>query len=210
MIWLPMFLLNCIVMILSYVLNPVVVLFADEDGELPDWCKWFQTWDDSCDVRFFVLENMPKFLQYDFDAKYVETKGTTPELKAVGRERWFTKLKDGATFTTKEKIQRYFCRVGWLMRNCGYGFAFWMFGKTVTGKDLVTVKNMPVAADGTYMKINYNPNENIFMRTFKIHGYQHLFGPVYMDIFIGWKTDDESETPVRAMIANRIVPRFKF
>jgi len=43
---------NFIVSILGRLLNPVVVLFANDDGWLPKWLWWFQTPDNSLDGDF--------------------------------------------------------------------------------------------------------------------------------------------------------------
>lgn len=45
MLYLPLFILATIA---TYILAPVLVLFA-KDGWLPNWCWWFQTWDNSLD-----------------------------------------------------------------------------------------------------------------------------------------------------------------
>ena len=140
MIWVLYAPLNFVVMVLCYLLNWFVCLFCNEEGELPRAFKLFQTWDDSCNPRFFIVEDhIPSWLKYDYDKHYKEYWGTTPELAEVGRDRCFARVIDG-NFTLKERLQRYICRVLWLTRNCGYGFAFWFFGKKVDGKDMVYVK----------------------------------------------------------------------
>lgn len=125
--------LNILLMLFCYITNPIVVLFADETGELHSFLRYWQTWDDSLDPAFFVKKKVPKFLRYDYDRHYQEYWGTTRDLAKLGRDRCFVKLLD-KHFTVKERIQRYFCRVLWLTRNCGYGFAFYTFGRKVVGK----------------------------------------------------------------------------
>ena len=49
MVFIP---LSIFVTILSYVLAPLVVLFANRDGWLPNWLWWFQTPDNSLDGDF--------------------------------------------------------------------------------------------------------------------------------------------------------------
>jgi hypothetical protein len=188
-------------MIICYLTNPIVCLFATELGELEGFLNYWATWDDSLDPAFFVKTRVPSFLRYDWDKHYEEFEDTTPELDHVGRKRWFTKFKEGGhIFTTKERIQRYFCRVLWLTRNCGYGFAFWMFGKEVLSSNMVWVKNEKDVRYG------YDISENILTRAWMYKAHIHLFWRIYFDAFLGWKINDEPSTkPCQAMIANRVV-----
>ena len=55
MIWLLYAPLNFIIMIIGYILNPIICLFCNEEGELPEIFSLFQTWDDSCNPRFFIM-----------------------------------------------------------------------------------------------------------------------------------------------------------
>ena len=64
LIFLPLQILS---MILCYLTNWIVVLFADEDGELKGLWHLWQTWDDSVDNKYFVLNQIPKIFRYDFD-----------------------------------------------------------------------------------------------------------------------------------------------
>ena len=41
--------LQLLIMIICYITNPIVVLFADKDGELHGFLRKWQTFDDSCD-----------------------------------------------------------------------------------------------------------------------------------------------------------------
>lgn len=59
-----------ICMAICYLTNPLVVLFADKDGELPAFLKLWQTWDSALDNRQYVLYDCPKWLSYDFDEYY--------------------------------------------------------------------------------------------------------------------------------------------
>lgn len=45
-------LINIAINIVCLFLNPIVVLFADDAGNLPSWLKWFQTFDDDLDAGF--------------------------------------------------------------------------------------------------------------------------------------------------------------
>lgn len=41
--------LQLLIMIICYITNPVIVMFADKDGELHSFLRRWQTFDDSCD-----------------------------------------------------------------------------------------------------------------------------------------------------------------
>ena len=51
--------------------NWLVVLFADEQGELPGLLRMWQTWDDTLDNRTDV-GRMPACLRYDWDDHYIQ------------------------------------------------------------------------------------------------------------------------------------------
>lgn len=202
MIWLPYFVLSFVFMILCYLTNWLAVLFCDDDGELHGFWMYYQTWDNSCNPSDVVYnKQLPSFLLYDFDKHYKEYKGTTPELQAVNRERWFTKCIDN-DFTLVERIQRYICRVYWLTRNCSYGFSFWLLGKDVVGTDLTVV-------DDEYdFKFMYDENESIWTRSWSRKNCREIFKifgkSIHWNNFFGWKLDPESNVKTRYMIANRI------
>ena len=185
--------------IVCYLTNWFVLLFADEVGELHGIFRYWQTWDDSCGVRWFVKETVPNFLRYDFDLKYISLREITPELARVGRSKGCVQLRDGASFSLKERIQRYFCRLLWLTRNCGYGFSFWLFGVDMSGFDINVIRKEEglTLARGIY-------DAGIFIyhdtrKMFSVFGYD-----IYRNFFLGWKLDIEAFNPVRSMIANRI------
>ncbi len=193
---------SCIVSIFCYVTNPIVILFCDENGELPGFLSLWQTWDDSCDSEYYMTECVPGFLNYGFYSKYYpQTKVATPELALVGRERWVTQIRPNAVFSVKERIQRYFCRLLWLTRNCGYGFNFWCFGATVDGNSMnyrVNESGREIGDNGKY---------------FIIHSDAPIisFGKVTIcwKVFLGWKISSEPG-PHRSMLANRFLIRFSF
>jgi len=197
--------LNLVVMLLCYITNPIVCLFADEEGELHGILKYWQTWDDSCDSMFFVKERAPKYIKYDYDSKYIQVIGTDSELSKTGNSRCYSKLKDGATFTFKEKVQRYLCRVLWLTRNNAYGFSFYMFGVNVKGCDLEIKKNIR-EGDNEY-RFAYDKTKSIFARPWVLYYNWKINDKFYWNIFLGWKisTSNPTDTSLKkAMIANRI------
>ena len=196
MIWLLYAPLNFIIMIIGYILNPIICLFCNEEGELPEIFSLFQTWDDSCNPRFFIMEgHIPNWLKYDYDKHYEEYWDTTPALAEVGRNRCFARVIDG-NFTIKERIQRYICRVLWLTRNCAYGFAFWGFGRKVDGKNMVYIR------DEEKLRFSYDKSRNILTRPWSYQDERHLFGNVYLNIYIGWKISKD-DTVRQCMIASR-------
>ena len=188
--------------ILCYLTNWIVVFFADDEGELPSWLRYWQTWDDSLDSYYYMVEGecVPSFLDYGYLDKYNPVYTSTAELEQYGKKRWFSYLKPGATFSTKEKIQRYFCRLHWLMRNNAYGFSFWLLGADIT-EQVFNVKtytiDTTIADNGKYFI--YKKDGTIFsLGSFSIK----------WKTFLGWKIDIHSKTRQMAMIAFRplIVP----
>jgi hypothetical protein len=209
MIYFPLVILNIIVSIICYITNPIVVLFADNVGELHGFLRYWQTWDDSLDVEFMVKEKVPSIFRYDFDSKYISSRESTTELAEVGRDKGCVILKSGAIFSTKEKIQRYFCRLLWLCRNNAYGFSFYIFGRKVKGSDIVMKKNI-----NTYKEkfiFGYDKSKYIWNCPWILIIDKLFLSNIGITIFLGWKLDfyDTSDKKKMAMIANRIVPLIK-
>lgn len=202
MIWLLYFIASFVIMVICYLTNPIVCLFSDEEGELHGFLNYWQTWDDSLNPRFFVMEKVPSFLRYDYDRHYEEYEGTTPELERVGRTRWFCRVKD-PNFTFWEKIQRYCCQVLWLTRNCSYGFSFWLLGREVDPKDIT----WPTADEHT--RHGYEKDKSILTRTWTFQCDAHWFWKIRWEIYLGWKVGYELDHLSQCMIANRIAIRFE-
>ena len=98
-IWFLFLPVSLLAMVLCYITNPIVVLFANEDGELPGFLSLWQTWDNSCNPSD-LMHILPDWLQFDWERHYEEYKGVTPYLYEVNRERWFTRcIDDNFTFT---------------------------------------------------------------------------------------------------------------
>lgn len=202
-IWIIYFILSLVFMVLCYLTNPLVIPFADINGELPSFLKYWQTWDNSCYCRESV-EFAPKFLQYDWARHYREYKGTDPYLASVNRDRWFVSCVD-PDFTLWERIQRYFCAVLWLTRNCSYGFSFYLLGLTISptleikqSENTIFVRE--VYGQGLWGAFMYKNTAKIF----SAFGYE-----VHWNNLIGWKIDTDAQFDTRAMIANRIAFFFK-
>lgn len=201
-LWLVYLPFALITMIACYLTNPIAVLFCDKDGELHGiWRNW-QTWDNSCNPSDVTeCKQLPAWLCYDWKRHYEEYEDDTPELKAVGRKRWFTRCIDD-NWTIKERIQRYICRVYWLTRNCAYGWAFYVLGITPGVRWVVERKDKDVISvhedyngwqlDGAWKYKSTAPICTIFGWTLRWNN------------FLGWKLDENAEVDTRAMIAIRI------
>ena len=99
-------------------------------------------------------------------------------------------------FTLKEKFQRYICRCAWLYRNCGYGFAYYIFGKYVRYRDvkiIVDQKDFFFAID-IRNNIFCLKDDRQWCRYFK------------KSIYLGYKFAGVKgrKYPLRSMLANRI------
>lgn len=192
--WLIYVLLSNVVNIICYLTNPIVVLFCNEEGELPGFLKYWQTWDDSCDSEYYMKECVPNFLDYNYASKYECIVGTTEELKKVGRTRLFSKLRHNVTFTFEEKIKRYFCRVLWLTRNCAYGFNFWIFGAYIDSSTMIYEKKNNSITKGNNGKYFIYHSDAVITTIGRLI--------IKWKLFIGWKISDEPGCH-QAMLANR-------
>ena len=193
--YLPLSLLASIV---CYITNPIVLLFCDEDGELPFPLSLWQTWDNSCNPSE-IKSIAPAWLQYDWDKHYREWVDTTPYLHSVGRERWYTECVNN-DWTLLDRLKRYVCRCIWLTRNNAYGWCFYILGKTVSPllvetHSLNTTWVEEVNGDG-WMYVSTAP-------IFSVFGWK-----VRWNNLLGWKINQDAIYDTRAMIANRIAIRF--
>lgn len=75
--------LQLLIMIICYITNPIVVLFADKDGELHGFLRKWQTFDDSCDSEDCVTKYVPKWIRYDFYKYYRSEKQYDPNYGRV-------------------------------------------------------------------------------------------------------------------------------
>ena len=210
MVWILYVPLMIIIMLICYITNPIVVLFADEEGELHGIWKYWQTWDDSLDSKFMMTEVVPKrfkFLDYKWANKY-ESYQDTETLKEFNKVIEKVRLQSGARFTFKERIQRYCCRVLWLTRNCAYGFAYYLFNIEGDRKDLYIEEQFETESEEKHLA--YDPTQSIIVRPWTYKFYTHIIGNFYITGYLGWKIPYwQQDGKYNAMIANRIVPRFK-
>lgn len=207
MLWPFYFVLSFVIMILCYVLNPIVLLFCDEDGELHGFLHYFQTWDDSCNPRCAVMDMAPKIISYDWDKHYVEYEDTTPELEKVGRTRWFAKCINN-NFTLKERIKRYLCRVYWLTRNCSYGFSFYLLGADIDTSKIKIPERVKMSHKDYSRREEWlcYTDENILTRKWSYSNSKKIFGKLYWNVWLGWKMSPSIHNTglKRCMIAQRI------
>jgi hypothetical protein len=174
--------LQMLCMVVCYLTNWIVAIFANEEGELPGCLRLWQTWDDTLDNETDI-KRMPKFLRYNWNDHYVQVETTER-----GQRRYMEFLFE--PFTLKDRIRRYFCRCHWLYRNCGYGFAFYWFGVDVEPPVNATLK------DDWY-----------FLSTDKAWAFkssQRAFCRLRWKVYLGWKIQRQLNKPHRAMIATRV------
>ena len=196
--WILYFPLNTVFTILCYLTNWAVTPFADERGELHGFLRYWQTWDDSLDVDWFVKEKVWKIFRYDFDKHYKPSREHTPELDKYNRTKGCVIIIDD-NFTIIERIQRYFCRTLWLYRNNSYGFAFWWFGID-SEWDKLTDK-MVKHDNGDWYEIVTGPG--FWSMPWKFTGQFWI-----ISWYLGWKLYPY-EGLTRSMIAGRIILRKK-
>lgn len=114
-------------------------------------------------------------------------------------------------FTIKERILRYICRVLWLTRNCGYGFAYYIFGVTIDGTSMKKVygKYQYIESNGEtrMFEVWVQKDKNFLIAPFTIKSDWVYFNQkLELNWYIGWKIN-MGLVGQRAMIANRISSR---
>lgn len=190
------YLLRCVMevmaTVIAYLTNPIVVLFADEYGNLPKCLRFWQTFDNCLDVGWMLSEHcVPKFAEYDFDKHYIyhlEDK-SDPEHIIPG----YVEIID-ADFSLKEKLQRYICRLCWLYRNCNYGFSYEINGLEYDGKDnvvLIRINETDNEQWLSYVKTTDNPFRQCLNLLWNGH-FSWFYCKKYckwfkLRIYLGWK-----------------------
>ena len=184
--------------VIAYITNPIVVLFADEVGELPSIFLWWANWDDGLDVEWMVTEHkVPRFAEYDFCRHYKYYDEWQAE-KITGKHHGFVLLLDD-DFTPWERFQRYVCRLAWIYRNCGYGFSYYVTGVDVNGADIV--KTEDISTEEYRYQVYWTKYawmvryDNPWCKLFRWR------------IFLGWKMQDVKSNEVkRCMLALYVNP----
>ena len=173
-IWFLSCIIDILFNIICYITNPIVCLFANEVGELPEKLYWWSNWDDGLDIEWMVTEHcVPKFVEYDFNKHY---KYHSPsEVKAAtGIEKGYVDLLD-PNFTLKERFQRYVCRLVWMYRNCGYGFSYAVTGALIDYEKIIVEMN---EGAGTREPLYFGHYEDLF------------FDPFCIKVGKGWSFQD--------------------
>ena len=173
--------LEILAMIVAYLTNPFVCLFANEKGELPPLFSWWQTWDNPLDIDWMVYEEgcTPKIFHYDFN-KHYKYHWEDHENNAAG----YVELLD-PNFTVIERIQRYFCRLAWMYRNCNYGFSY-----DVTGRDVDTQKIqliMDIDKPNNEQWISIEKNDDIWNMTWALFYCKQYCKRFKLRVYLGWK-----------------------
>ena len=186
LLWALMFIPELLVKVMCVFLAPLVALFIRSE-ERTDRVKqldnqqhtlmrdylikplyWFQTHDNAVDEWWFGAFNRSSVLAYFRN-------GTQAQYES---SRFF----------------RYACRVMWLWRNVGYGFAYNIFGRVLD--DTLWVKERGVEDTGFWYKFTRR------VSSFQLKA--HIPTPWFwhLDINIGWKTHKGFP---RAMYAGRLI-----
>lgn len=197
-----------ITMLLCYITNPIVVLFCDKYGNLPRVFRLWQTYDNCLDVDWMIYENkVPKIFHYDFNKHYKYLMEVKTEEEFIPGH--VVLLDDD--FTIKERIQRYFCRLLWLYRNCAYGFAYNLLGIEYIGSEQRVLINRNKNNKELY--VSFLEDKNGIDRYFCVKSSENWLLPIIdkkfrFDIYMGWKLSGTSDynKKKRAMIAVRINP----
>lgn len=186
--------------LICYITNPIILLFADEVGELPKCLSWWANWDDHLDVDWMVYEHhVPKWAEYDFNKHYKYYSEWDAE-HTIGVHKGYVELLD-PNFTLKERFQRYVCRLVWLYRNTGYGFSYEVLGIDANGDDIIRTQD--VTKPGYQFKVFYVHNFDYWM-IYYFHKWSEKFA---WKIFLGWKIQSVKPGEIqRCMLAFCITP----
>lgn len=169
--------LQLLIMIICYITNPIVVLFADKDGELHGFLRKWQPFDDSCDSEDCVTKYVPKWIRYDFYKYYLAEKQYDPNYGRVMK-----KSINIAQLSLIDKLKRYCCRLFWLSRNCAYGFALDWFGATINPDDVIVIDS--------YKKGEFERNILVTrdLKYWKVYNTMRILNTNYRwRIYLGWK-----------------------
>lgn len=177
--------LQLLCMLICYMTNWLVVLFADERGELHGVLRLWQTWDDTLDNPAFI-QTLPDILNYNWHEHYIQT--ITFNLIDCRQVYHEILIKP---FSRNDKVKRYICRVLWLYRNCGYGFAYYLFGANICQP-----VHTKLASANRYL-IQDDRGHWAFKCDSKI------YGQVHWKIYLGWKIQRKLNYGHRAMLATR-------
>lgn len=198
--WILQAVAEILAMVVAYLTNWLVVLWADEYGNLPYCLRWWQTYDNTLDVEWMLTEgSVPKFALYDYQKHY---RYHREEKTENGFTAGYVELLD-SNFTIKERLQRYICRVCWLYRNSNYGFSYYVNGREVDGSKVKIVKAINELNNEQW--ISYVPCGfwNTTWCFFYCKKYCKRFR---LRIYLGWKLKGVRNGRTRHMLALSINP----
>ena len=178
--------LQLLCMCVCYLTNWFVVLLANEEGELHGILRLWQTWDDTLDNPSFIRDTLPTWLDYVWHRHYEQYWITDTHNRRVYKEKLIN------PFSNIDKLKRYVCRVLWLYRNCGYGFAYYIFGRTI---------HTPIKIE-QINKDCYYAQDSKGIWAYKCDS--QIKGRWFWKIYLGWKIDKHNTETHRAMIATRV------
>ena len=185
------------VTICAYITNPIVVLFANEYGELPEILKWWQTPDNPLDVKWVIhCKCVPDCICYDYDRhyKYISRRLTY-------NKRGFVLIVD-PHFTLKERIQRYFCRLYWVYKHTAYGFSYYVTGKVINGPDMYISHH-----NSSSKWISYETTKSVLSRAWSFYYHKVWCKKFSLCIYLGWKAKGIGKYQARrCMLALYISP----
>lgn len=173
--------LQLLCMCVCYLTNWLVVLFADEEGELHGSLRLWQTWDDTLDNPSFVRDTLPAWLDYDWYRHYEQYWVTDTYNRRAYKEKLIK------PFCAIDKLKRYVCR------NCGHGFAYYIFGRTI---------HTPIKIE-QINKDCYYAQDSKGIWAYKCDS--QIKGRCFWKIYLGWKIDKQKPEIHRVMIASRIL-----
>lgn len=185
--------LQLLIMIICYITNPIVVLFADKNGELHGFLRKWQTFDDSCDSEDCVTKYVPDWMRYDFCKYYWAEKRYDPNYGRVMK-----RSINIASLPLIDKLKRYCCRLFWLSRNCAYGFALDWFGATINPDGVVVIDDYNVGEFERNILVTRD------LKYWKIYNSMRILNTNYRwKIYLGWKIHNVQSIH-RAMLALRM------
>lgn len=191
--------------LLCYLTNWLVVLFADEEGELHGFLHYWQTWDSTLDNKDYVERYGWGFLKYDYD-KYFKQDEVLLEEGDFNRKKFISKVIN-PNIPISVRIKRYLSRVCWLYRNNAYGFAYYFFSVRVCPTKLVYIWKK-VQGPGKHGYLIYEKGHTLWNTPWAFYDNRHI--NKYMDWcnYLGWKIVREPgkspDEKFQCMLANRI------
>jgi hypothetical protein len=198
MLWFIQVIFEIVFQIIALITNPFVILFSNECGQLPKLLKWWQTEDNPLDVRWMIYEDgcTPNWFHYDYDKHYIYHE----EDNSKNIAGYVELIND--SFTFKEKLQRYLCRLAWVYRNSGYGFSYYVNGRDYIGTDQIVIKSDPNSNWFSYI------GNNIITTTWSYFYCKSWCSKFVIRIYLGWKLkgDNTSSEKSRTQLAFSINP----